>query len=78
MKQTITENALFQRLKRKLAHEELVLHRSKRGGSLNNLGTYHITDLRTNTVTCSGFNLVEMAREEGVMHPSEVLEAEQN
>mgnify|MGYP000547622194 CR=1 FL=1 len=77
MKRVITESALKQRIKRKLARdgEQLITNRSPR--AVMDLGKYMVIDIRTSLprVTHLGlYDLVDLAIEEGVIEPFEAVE----
>jgi len=61
----ISENALIARINRRLAHEEQRLRKSRKW-SLDT-GNYYIVDIRFNTIVAAYDDLVEVARDVGVM-----------
>ena len=71
---TVTERALIQRINRKLAHKwEKLRTSSKR--AFNNLGRFHVIDSYRNSVILTHVKLEDLARDIGVMHPLERMEA---
>lgn len=73
MKQTVTENAVIQRINRKLAPQRRQLKRCQYdSGAYNELGRFYI--VCDNIVESMHVDLEELARETEVLKPSETLE----
>ncbi len=72
--QNITERSLLARIKRRLSHDDLVIRKTRENSRwLNDLGYYHMIDVRRNALVGTHISLEEQAREEGVLKPAEVV-----
>jgi hypothetical protein len=63
----VTERALFQRINRKLAHENEQLKTCRGGQWENELGRYYVVDLNRNSITASDVDPEALGRELGVL-----------
>ena len=57
----VSKSALFQRIKRKLAHQGERIHKAKEGREMKEFGEFHIT--RNNLIIDGCFDLLERARD---------------
>ena len=73
MKKKVTERALIERLRRKLAKKGMNIYKNTRGPYMGNLGEYYVVDLSTNNISHSIDSIEEYSREDGVLNKWEEL-----
>lgn len=73
MQKQVSENAVFQRLKRHLKNDGVQLHKATYKNRSGDLGSFYTTDIKTNFVACRGINLEAMAREKKLLLASEIM-----
>ena len=77
MKKQISERAVFLRLNRKLAKQNIVLKKCRPSNQFyGQLGDYYAIDLNTNTITTHHVDLEQWARDKGALKPFEEIQSD--